>query len=151
MIGFKGVWSHQKTCRYRLCRSAATIVLVIMAVALLTGCQLAQNSFSRTVKSAGAAFSAATLTLDYAHSGKITEAYARSTFMGYQSELQDLDQQLTSQDDVPNPRAVQELVMQYKAAMAAINQPCLAASCDWHSQRNTLLQASRTFLQAGGA
>ncbi|MBV9712347.1 MAG: PRC-barrel domain-containing protein [Ktedonobacteraceae bacterium] len=45
---------------------------------------MTQSAFARTTNNAGAAFAAASQTLNYAHHGKVTAAYARSaewTFM----------------------------------------------------------------------
>src|SRR2546423_13015448 len=75
-------------------RCAGPLLLVLLTV---TGCQLTQSAFSRTVGNAGAVFSAASTTLSYAHEGKITSAYAQASFVNYQSELDGLDQQLPSQ------------------------------------------------------
>ncbi len=149
IICFKEAWPGRRISRNGQWRSVATGVLVFVMLMLLTGCQLAQSSFSRTTSNAGAAFSSAALTLRYVHSGKITSAYARSAFMNYQSELQGLDQKLTSQNNAPDPRTVEQLLNLYKPAIHVINQPCLDASCNWRSQLNLLMQAEQAFLKAG--
>jgi len=100
---------------------------LLLVLLMTTGCQLTQSAFSRTVGNAGAAFSAASTTLTYAHDGKITSAYAQSSFENYQSELNGLDQQLLSQQGAPDKRTVQHLLDLYRPAMQAINQPCLMA------------------------
>ena len=110
------------------------MLLVLLTV---TGCQLTQSAFSRTVGNAGAVFSAASTTLSYAHEGKITSAYAQASFVNYQSELDGLDQQLPSQH-------------LYRPAMQAVIQPCLEESCHWQAQVAALNRASQAFLMAGG-
>ena len=128
-------------------RCVGPLLLVLLTV---TGCQLTQSAFSRTVGNAGAAFSAASTTLTYAHDGKITSAYAQSSFENYQSELNGLDQQLPSQQGAPDKRTVQHLLDLYRPAMQAINQPCLAGPCNWPAQLVALNRASQAFLMAGG-
>jgi hypothetical protein len=118
-------------------------------VLLLTGCQITRSSFNRTVANAGAAFSAASTTITYAHTGQITSSYARSSFINYQSELSGLDQQLPSQQGAPDTHTVQQLLDLYKPAMQAVNQPCITASCDWHAQVASLDRASKEFLKVG--
>jgi hypothetical protein len=125
-------------------------LLLLPLLLLLNGCQAAQSTFANTAGNAGAAFVAASTTLTYMHKGKITEAYARSSFINYQSELDGLDQSLPSQNGSPDRLTMQHLLTLYHAAMPIINNPCLQMTCDWHSQVATLNQASEAFLKAGG-
>ncbi len=111
---------------------------------------MSQSAFARTANNAGAAFAAASTTLSYVHTGKLTTAYAQSSFAGYQNELSNVDQQLPSQQGAPDTHSIQHLIQLYKTAMQAINQPCLEASCDWHTQVADLNRASDAFLKAGG-
>jgi hypothetical protein len=136
---------------YGLCHHRAIFALIFVALLLVTsGCQLTQSSFARTANNAGAAFAAASLTLSYVHEGKITYAYARSTFMSYQSELQGLDQQIPSQAGAADMQTVRLLLDTYRSAMQVVNQPCLDASCNWRPQLASLDRASKAFLKAGG-
>src|SRR5690349_16273025 len=79
----------QKIMRQSL-KSYAIILLLLL---LLTGCQMTQSGFARTANDAGSAFAAASTTLTYAHTGKLTTAYAQTSFENYQSELSGVDQQ----------------------------------------------------------
>ena len=117
---------------------------------VLTGCQIAQSAFTKTAGNAGSAFAAASTTLTYAHTGKLTTAYTKASFESYQSELSGIDQQLSTQQGSPDTHTVQHLLDLYKTAMQAINQPCLEATCNWHEQVSALNQASGAFLKAGG-
>ena len=117
---------------------------------VLTGCQLAQSGFTKTAGNAGSAFAAASTTLTYLHTGKLTITYTKASFESYQSELSGIDQKLSSQQGSPDTHTVQHLLALYKAAMQTINQPCLDATCDWHMQVSALNQASSAFLKAGG-
>jgi hypothetical protein len=117
----------------------------------LTSCQFTQSAFAKTTGDAGAAFAAASTTLSYAHEGKITYAYASSSFVNYQSELDGLDQQLPSQQGAPDMRTVQHLIDLYRPAIWVVDLPCLSDSCAWRTQIATLNSASQAFLQAGGS
>ncbi len=117
---------------------------------VLTGCQLTQSAFTKTASNAGSAFAAASTTLTYAHTGKLTMAYTKASFESYQSELSGIDQQLPSQQGSPGTQTVQHLLALYKKAIQAVNQPCLEATCNWHAQVTALNQAANAFLKAGG-
>jgi hypothetical protein len=122
--------------------------LLLVLLLTVTACQLTQSAFARTAGDAGAAFAAASTTLSYAHEGKITNAYASSSFMNFQSELSGLDQTLSSQQGAPDSHTVQHLLSLYKSAMQVVNNPCLSESCNWHAQVTALDRASRAFLEA---
>lgn len=132
-------------------RTHCLTLSLLFLLLVLAGCQLAQSAFTRTASSAGAAFAAASTTLTYAHTGKLTIAYTKASFESYQSELSGIDQQLASQSGSPDKHTIQHLLDLYKTAMQAIHQPCLEASCNWHAQVAALNQASSAFLKAGGS
>jgi len=122
--------------------------LLLVLLLTVTACQLTQSAFARTAGNAGAAFAAASTTLSYAHEGKITNTYASSNFMNFQSELSGLDQTLSSQQGAPDVHTVQHLLSLYESAMQVVNNPCLSESCNWHAQVSALDRASRAFLEA---
>jgi hypothetical protein len=125
--------------------------LLPILLLILPSCQFTQSAFAKTTGDAGAAFAAASTTLSYAHQGKISYAYAASSFVNYRSELDGLDQQLPSQQGAPDMRTVQHLIDLYKPAIKAIDSPCLRVSCDWRTQIAVMNRASQAFLQAGGS
>ena len=106
--------------------------------------------FTKKAGSAGSAFAAASTTLTYLHTGKLTTSYTKASFESYRSELSGIDQQLSSQQGSPDTHTTQRLLALYTVAMQAINQTCLEATCDWHAQVSALNQASSAFLKAGG-
>lgn len=129
----------------------ATLLFFLLMAALLVGCQFTQSPFALAVSNAGAEFAAASTTLTYVHSGKITLQYARASFVNYQSQLDGLDQQLPSQQGVPGKSTVDHLLALYKAAIPAVDNPCLDASCNWQAQVDALNRASQAFLEAAGS
>jgi hypothetical protein len=130
-------------------RPQAVLGLALTAV-LFSGCQLTQSAFARSAGNAGAAFAAAEQTLRDAH-GRITVAYATSSFVNFRSELQGLDTQLPSQSGAPGSGQIKHLLALYDTAMAAVAHPSLTASCDWKGQIAALDAASKAFLKAGGS
>jgi hypothetical protein len=134
-----------RTWNYNIC------FLLLIPLLTLTSCQFTQSAFAKTTGNAGAAFAAASTTLSYAHQGKITYAYAASSFVNYQRELNGLDQQLAYQQGAPDMRMVQHLIDLYKPAIRAVDSPCLNELCDWRTQIAVLNRASQAFLQAGGS
>ena len=131
-------------------RVQAVIGLVLVAV-LLAGCQLTESAFARSASNAGAAFAAAEQTLRDVHDGRITIAYATSSFVNFRSELQGLDARLPSQSGAPSGSQIKHLLALYDTAMAAVAHPCLTDSCDWNGQLATLDAASKAFLKAGSS
>lgn len=125
-------------------------LLLLPLLLLLTGCQLTQTAFANAAGNAGSALAAASATLSYAHEGKITDEYARASFVNYQSELSGLEQALPRQNGAPDQHALQRLLNLYAPAMRVVNQPCLDTTCDWRGQVATLDKASKAFLEAGG-
>lgn len=132
-------------------RTVSFLLPLVLTVLLCSGCQFVQSAFANTTDNAGAAFAAASTTLTYAHSGKITGAYAASSFINFQSELDGLDQKLPSTPGAPSGRVVQRLLGFYKTAIRAVDAPCLNASCDWRGQVAALDRASKAFLEASNS
>jgi hypothetical protein len=122
-----------------------------MVAGLCSSCRLTQSAFAKTTGDAGAAFAAASTTLAYAHSGKLTDAYTTSSFVNYQGELAGVDQQLPTEQGVSDRHTLQHLLDLYHAAMQAVNFPCLDTSCDWRSQVAALDRASKAFLEASNS
>lgn len=131
-------------------RGVTTGLICCLVLSLLAGCAFTQSAFTRTVSNTGSAFAAASYTLAQLHHGRITAAYAQSSFVNYQSELQGVDQQLPSQQGAPDTQNIRRLLAIYEPAMRAVNAPCLDAACDWGSQVAQLDRASRAFLEAAG-
>jgi hypothetical protein len=132
-------------------KNAGIALLLLVLPMIAGGCQLTQSPFARTTGNAGSAFAAAETTLSYAHEGKITYAYASSSFVNYQSELDGLDQTLPSLQGAPGKQAVQHLLDLYKPAIEAVDAPCLNEFCNWRTQAASLTRASQAFLEAGGS
>ena len=132
-------------------RYGGIIFFLLVLPVMASGCQLTQSAFTRTAGNAGSAFAAASTTLTYLHEGKISKAYAASSFVNYASELDGLDQALPTLSGSPDARTLQQLLDLYKPAIQVIHDPCLDASCDWRTQIAALDRASKAFLEAGNS
>ena len=136
---------------YGMRRYGGIIFLLLVLSIMTVGCQLTQSAFVKTAGDAGSAFAAASTTLTYFHEGKISKAYAASSFVNYASELGGLDQTLPSLAGAPDSRTIQHLLNLYKPAMQVIDAPCLDASCDWRAQVAALDSASKAFLEVSNS
>ena len=125
--------------------------LLPMVLMLATGCQFTQTSFSRLAGDAGGTFAAAATTIEYTHEGKLTPAYAASSFVNFQSQLNGLDTTLPSQQGAPDKHTLHHLLDLYQQAMPAVNHPCLDTACNWQAQVAVLNRASEAFVKAGGS
>src|ERR1700686_1042071 len=105
-------------------KNIAVCIGFIALLLMTTGCQLIQPSFSITAGNVGSALAASETTLLYAHEGKITYAYATSSFVNFQSELIGADQTLGSSQGTPDASTMRQLLTFYRAAMQVVNAPC---------------------------
>jgi hypothetical protein len=144
----------ERTMRQFLCARATSCALLCASLALclaFSGCAATQSDFTRQTASAGGELAAAALTLAAAHQGRLTFAYARGSFVNYQSQLDGLDAQLPGLQGAPDRAMVRHLLDLYAPAMRAVEQPCLDTACDWRAQVGALNRASAAFLQASEA
>ncbi len=136
------------------CRAFSRAPGPVLALALLlltsTACSVGQSGFVRTASDAGSELTAAETTLLYVHQGKLTPQYARASFMGFQSALGGVAQELPSLDGAPPPGEVQRLIKLLQRAQPALQHPCVEGSCDWRSQLRALHLAGKAFLRASG-
>ena len=127
-----------------------TCIGLLLLLCMMTGCTVTQSTFARTTNNAGSAFAAAATTLTYAHEGKISYAYAAASFVNFQSELNGIDQTLTTQNSA-SVTTVKHLLALYTPAIQVVDAPCLANTCDWRGQVNRLNRASQAFLEASNS
>lgn len=123
---------------------------VLLLALVLGGCAFTRPAFSRFAGNTGGELAAAATTLRYLHTGKLTAAYARSSFVNYASQLQGVAQQLQSMTGGPGPGTMHRLTRLYRRAQPAITRPCLGSGCNWRAQVRALQRASDAFVGAGG-
>ena len=129
-------------------QKCGTCIGLLLLLSILAGCTVTESAFARTTGNAGSAFAAAMTTLAYEHEGKLTYAFAVSSFADFQSELTGTDQALLAQG-AANTRTGRQLLALYTPAMQVIDAPCLSNACDWRAQDALLQRASQAFLEAG--
>jgi hypothetical protein len=125
-------------------------LLLPLGLLLVTGCGLSQSPFARETETAGSQLTAAAVTLEYAHTGRLATPYANSGFVFCRSQLSELEKKLATAKGAPDPQTVQQLIELYRAAQPAIDQPCLDDSCDWQAQVAALQRAGEAFRNASG-
>jgi len=67
-------------------QKSGTCIGLLLLLSILAGCTVTESAFARTTGNAGSAFAAAMTTLAYEHEGKLTYAFATSSFADFQSE-----------------------------------------------------------------
>ena len=127
-----------------------TVGIACLLLLTASGCALSQSAFDRTAGDAGASFAAAAATLTYVHQGRLTTAYAASSFVNFRSALSGLDRQLSTAEGAPDARTVRHLLALARPAEQAVRQPCLEGACAWRAQVVALHRASEAFLEASG-
>jgi hypothetical protein len=125
-------------------------VVLPLALLLVTGCGSSQSPFARETEQAGSQLTAAAVTLEYLHTGRLAAPYADSGFVFYRSQLSQVEEKLATAKGAPDPQAVQQLVELYRAAQPAIDKPCLDDTCDWQAQVTALQRAGEAFRNASG-
>ena len=129
----------------------AWLAALAAVVALLTaGCSASKSPFARQAGDAGEEFAAAAITLRDLHEGRLTRAYAQSSFVNFEKAVGDVPEQLPKASGHPDPGALQHLLDLYRPASRAVAEPCLDAGCDWQGQVAALEAASKAFIEAGG-
>jgi len=109
---------------------------------------MTKSAFATRADEAGGEFAAAAFTLQAAHEGKLTSAYANATFVNYASFVRNLDQDLTKASGAPDAATLSQLVVLSRQAQEAVTQPCLADSCNWQQQVVVLRETSKALRSA---
>jgi hypothetical protein len=130
-------------------RSFNALVLLVVAVALVA-CAGGGPGFQQVASSTGSELFAAATTVEYAHTGRLPVAFARSAFDGYRSSLQDAERQLRTAAGAPGGGRLEALLAVYRPAWRAVQQPCLQGGCDWRGQVRALREAGDALDRASG-
>lgn len=132
-------------------RSAYRLGMPALLLLLLAGCQITSSAFEQVASSAGSTFAAAATTLRYVHEGKLTSAYAQSSFVNFAAELGGLDHQLPTKQGAPGSATIRHLLALFQPALQVVRHPCLDSSCNWRAQLSALDAASSAFLKSANA
>ena len=132
----------------RAYRAAGALILITV---IATGCSFAQTPFGRTAGDIGATLAAAAATIEYDHQGRLTDAYARGSFVGFREALAGVDTSLPALGRAPEAAVVGSLIDQLRAVQPVLSSPCLDDRCDWVGQVQALRGASDAFKRAADA
>jgi hypothetical protein len=130
------------------------VLTVIAALSLLLAAcgstePITQTAFERTASDGASIFAAAGVTLRFVHAdpARFTVEYGKGSMVNYEDQVSSLPEELPSADGAPDQSTVDQLVQVVQPAIAAIEEPCLEADCDYTSQIQAL-DAARDALLA---
>ena len=122
-------------------------------VLLLAACSpgdYAQTPFARAASDAASALSAAALTLEDLHTGKLDRRYAGPSLGIYRALVSETAATLARQRGAPEAPTLRPALDALARAGHVLDAPCLEDGCDWQRQvgilrsaRDALLEASR--------
>ncbi|MDP9224937.1 MAG: hypothetical protein M3P18_14055 [Actinomycetota bacterium] len=121
----------------------------VAAVCLvLVGCSgVSQTPFQRTAGGAAGTLAAAAETLTEHREGRLTEAYARASFVSFAEALRGVREQLPSEEGAPG--TAKQLGRELEEIEPLLEAPCLKSSgCDPSAQIQQLSAVSEDLLQA---
>lgn len=134
--------------RQFLC-SAERWILVLMTL-VLTSCvpeSFAQTPFARESSDAASTLSAAAITIEYLHTGKIDRRYATSSMFIYRESLIGIPQKLPGLPGSPGDETLGPVLEGLVAAQDILDRPCFEETCDWSGQVAELRAVSEDLLE----
>ncbi len=116
----------------------------------LVGCTgLTQTPFQRAAGEAAGTLAAAAETLTEYREGRLTESYARASFVSFAEALRGVGEQLPTEDGAPGTGTAKRLGQELRQTELLLEAPCLASSaCDGSGQIQRLKAVSEDLLQA---
>ena len=132
----------------RACRATGALLIVLV---ITTGCSFTQTPFARTADDVAATLAAAAASIEYDHQGKLTDAYARGSFVGFREALGGVETSLPALGGAPDEATVRRLIERLRAVRPILSSPCLDNRCDWDGQVQALRGASDAFKGAADA
>lgn len=121
--------------------------LLLMTVSACSPGAFTQTPFVRQAQDAASSLSAAAATIEYVHTGKVDDRYARSSLSIYRQSLQGMESELPGLRGAPDETVLQPVISQLERARQVLDDPCLDDDCDWRAQLSTLDDASRALLK----
>jgi hypothetical protein len=126
----------------------AWLMTITFCVVLSACTAMTQTPFQRMAGDAGGVLAASAETLTALNEGRLTDAYARASFVLYREALSGLATELPQQDGAPSESVTRELASRLADAERLVAAPCLTGSCDRMAQATTLREVSDTLLRA---
>lgn len=126
---------------------------VVAAICLsLVGCSgITQTPFQRAAGGAAGTLAAAAETLTAVREGRLSEGYARASFVSFTETLRGVGEQLPAEAGAPDPDTAAQLGRKLTETEPILEAPCLTdAGCDASAQIAQLKSLSADLLQASG-
>jgi hypothetical protein len=123
--------------------------LLAAACLLLVACAgMTRTPFQRTASEAAGTLAAAAETLTAVQEGRLTEAYARASFVSFAEAVQGVGEQLPSEDGSPGSGTTLRLGRELQEVELLLRAPCLhSPGCDASAQIRQLQAVGEDLLQ----
>jgi hypothetical protein len=125
------------------CLLAITLCTVISACTAMT-----QTPFQRMAGDAAGILAASAETLTALDQNRLTDAYARASFVLYRQALSGLAAKLPEQDGAPSESVARDIASMLVEAERLMATPCVTGSCDRLTQATTLREMSDALIRA---
>jgi hypothetical protein len=137
-------WNHRSAARSLVAGLLAAACLV------LVGCRgVTQTPFQHSAIDAAGTLAAAAETLSAVQEGRLTEDYARASFVSFAEAVQGVGEELPSMDGAPETGATERLGRELQDIELVLREPCLeSAGCDVSAQIRQLKALSEDLLRA---
>jgi hypothetical protein len=122
---------------------------LLAAACLLVGCSgVTQTPFQHKATEVAGTLAAAAESLRAVQEGRLTEAYARASFVSFAEAVQGVGEELPSLDGAPEIGMTERLRRELQAVELVLREPCLAnAGCDASAQIRQLITVSQDLLR----
>jgi hypothetical protein len=108
-----------------------------------------QTPIQRTAREAAGTLAAAAETLNAVQEGRLTEGYARASFVSFAEALDGVGEQLPSENGTAGTGISERLRWELQEVEPILRAPCLQSpGCDVSAQIRQLKAASKDLLQA---
>ncbi len=134
----------------RVVRTGFVGGLLAAACLVLVGCGgMTRTPFQRAATEAAGTLAAAAQTLTAVQEGRLTEAYARASFVSFAEAVRGVGEQLPSEDGAPGTGTTEHLRRELQEVERLLQAPCLKGpGCDAPAQIRQLKAVSGDLLQA---
>jgi hypothetical protein len=124
-------------------------VLLAVECLLLVGCSgVTQTPFQQRASEAAGTLAAAAETLSAVQEGRLTEGYARASFVSFAEAVQGVGEELPSMDGAPETGTTERLGRELREVELLLQAPCIdIAGCDVSAQIRQLKAVSEDLLR----
>jgi hypothetical protein len=122
---------------------------LLAAACLLVGCNgVTQTPFQHRASEAAGTLAAAAETLSAVQEGRVTEGYARASFVSFAEAVQGVGEELPSMDGAPETGTTERLGRELREVELLLQAPCIyIAGCDVSAQIRQLKAVSEDLLR----